>query len=50
MVVNCLKPIIPNLESIRISSNKICEADIGLNRYISLNALEMEYSKYLIIL
>lgn len=39
MVVNCLKPIIPNLESIRISSNKICEADIGLNRYISLNAL-----------
>ncbi|WP_157142665.1 AAA family ATPase [Brachyspira pilosicoli] len=39
MVINCLKPIIPNLQSIRISSNKICEADIGLNRYISLNAL-----------
>ena len=39
IVVDCLKPIIPNLQSIRISSNKICEADIGLNRYLSLNAL-----------
>lgn len=39
IVVDCLKPIIPNLKSIRISSDRICEADIGLDRYISLNAL-----------
>ncbi|MEI0580814.1 AAA family ATPase [Brachyspira pilosicoli] len=39
MVINYLKPIIPNLESIRISSNKICEADIGLDRYLPINAL-----------
>ncbi len=39
IVINCLKPIIPNLKSIRISSDRICEADIGLDRYLPINAL-----------
>lgn len=39
IIIDCLKPIIPSLESIRISSDKICEVDIGLDRYLSLNAL-----------
>ena len=39
IVVDSLKPIIPNLESIRISSDKICEADIGLYRYLPINTL-----------
>lgn len=39
IVVDCLKPIIPNLQSIRISSDRICEADIGLDRYLPINAL-----------
>ena len=38
-VINGLKPIIPNLKSIRISSDGICEADIGLDRYLPINAL-----------
>ena len=39
IIIDCLKPIIPDLEAIRISSNKICEADIGLDRYLPINAL-----------
>lgn len=39
IVVDSLKTIIPNIESIRISSEQICEADIGLDRYLPLNAL-----------
>ncbi|MEI0559646.1 AAA family ATPase [Brachyspira intermedia] len=39
IIIDCLKPIIPNLESIRISSKQICEADIGLDRYLPINAL-----------
>ena len=39
IIIDCLKPIIPNLKSIRISSSKICEADIGLDRYLPINAL-----------
>ena len=38
-VVESLKAIIPNIESIRISSDKVCEADIGLDRYLPINAL-----------
>lgn len=39
IIIDCLKPIIPSLKSIRISSDKICEADTGLDRYLPLNAL-----------
>lgn len=39
IVINCLKYIIPNIEYIRISSNKTFEADIGLDRYLPLNSL-----------
>ena len=39
IIIDCLKPIIPNLESIRISSKQICEADIGLDRYLPINSL-----------
>lgn len=39
IVVDSLKPIIPNIEHIRISLNQIFEADIGLNRYLPLNSL-----------
>lgn len=39
IIIDCLKPIIPNLKSIRISSDRICEADIGLDRYLHINAL-----------
>ena len=39
IIIDCLKPIISNLESIRISSDRICEADIGLDRYLPINSL-----------
>ncbi len=39
IIIDSLKPIIPNLKSIRISSDKICEADTGLDRYLPINAL-----------
>lgn len=39
IIIDCLQPIIPNLKLMRISSDRICEADIGLDRYLPLNAL-----------
>lgn len=39
IIIDSLKVIIPNIESIRISSDKICEADIGLDRYLPINTL-----------
>ncbi|MEI0604166.1 AAA family ATPase [Brachyspira alvinipulli] len=39
ILIDCMKTIIPNLESIKISYDKVCEVDIGLDRYLSLNAL-----------
>lgn len=39
IVVNALKNIIPEIKSLRISTDKICEADIGLDRYIPINNL-----------
>lgn len=39
ILIDCMKAIIPNLESIKISYDKICEVDIGFDRYLSLNAL-----------